>query len=78
VFEQPDEVRCAIQTLSHIRSQGDHMNTNEKDENFPGHKRDDTQAEENTARANDSEPGTRAGGPVITKGPSQKEPESSE
>ncbi|HYV10079.1 MAG TPA: hypothetical protein VE980_04135 [Pyrinomonadaceae bacterium] len=54
------------------------MNTNEKDENFPGHKRDDTQAEENTARANDSEPGTRAGGPVITKGPSQKEPESSE
>ena len=48
------------------------MNTNEKDENFPGHKRDDAQAEE----VNDSEPGTRAGGPVITKGPSKKETES--
>lgn len=68
------------------------MNRNEEDENLgaqraggnvsaksPGHKSDDSQAEEtNTAPAHDSEPGTRAGGPVITKGPSQKQPESSQ
>jgi|GEM_PF-5897170 len=68
------------------------MNANEQDENSgtarasgdlstkgAGHKGDDTAAEEtNTAQAHDSEPGTRAGGPVITKGPSQKQTESSQ